>query len=45
LYDLKCHGSVAAKGFMNPEGVIVYHVAANTSFKKTIEKDSEPKGK
>lgn len=37
LYDLKCHGSVAAKGFKNPEGIIVYHVAANTRFKKTIE--------
>ena len=43
LYDLKCHGSVAAKGFMNPEGVIVYHVAANTSFKKTIEDDHKHK--
>jgi hypothetical protein len=28
---------------MNPEGVIVYHVAANTSFKKTIEDDHKHK--
>jgi hypothetical protein len=38
-------GSVAAPGFMNPEGVVVYHEAARTMFKKTLEKDSEPKGK
>ena len=38
-------GSVAAPGFMRPEGVVVYHVAANRYFKKTIEKDEEPKGK
>ena len=45
LYNLKCHGSVAAKGFSNPEGIVVYHTAAQVGFKKTIEKDSEPKGK
>lgn len=27
------HGSVAAKGFMNPEGIMVYHTAANQYFK------------
>jgi hypothetical protein len=37
-------GSKAAHGFMNPEGVVVYHTAANMSFKKTIEKDEQPKG-
>ena len=30
---------------MNPEGVVVFHVAANLCFKKTLEKDEEPKGK
>lgn len=38
-------GSVAAPGFTNPEGVVVYHAASRTMFKKTIEKDEEPKGK
>lgn len=26
-----------------PEGVIVFHSAANLCFKKTLEKDEEPK--
>jgi hypothetical protein len=28
---------------MKPEGIVVFHVAANAGFKKTIEKDHEPK--
>lgn len=44
LFDLKQFGSVAAPGFMNPEGVIVFHRASNTLFKQTLERDSEPKG-
>lgn len=36
-------GSRAAPGFMNPEGVVVFHVAARIGFKKTIEKDELPK--
>ena len=42
---LSALGSAAAPGFMRPEGVIVYHVAANMYFKKTIEKDAEWKGR
>ena len=38
-------GSCAAPGFMNPEGIVCYHVAAGVGFKITIEKDEEPKGK
>lgn len=38
-------GSYAAPGFMKPEGIIVYHVASGSFFKKTIEKDDEPKSK
>jgi hypothetical protein len=38
-------GSVAAPGFMKPEGIIIYHVASGYLFKKTLEKDEEPKGK
>lgn len=45
LAGLDFDGSVAAPGFMKPEGVVVFHVAGNFGFKKTIEKDSEPKGK
>jgi len=40
---LKCDGSFAAKGFMNPEGIVAYHIAAGIGFKKTIEKDNQPK--
>ena len=45
LDALQKHGSVAAPGFAKPEGVIIYHVAANLYFKKTIERDTEWKGK
>lgn len=30
---------------MKPEGIVVFHVAGGYLFKKTIEKDEEPKGK
>jgi len=42
---LKVEGSMAVPGYMNPEGVIAFHVAGNVSFKVTIQKDEEPKGK
>ncbi len=45
LESLKQNGSVASPGFMKPEGVVIYHVAASSYFKKTIEKDEEWKGK
>lgn len=45
LASLRRHGSSAAPGFMRPEGVVVYHHAANIMFKKTLEKDAAPKGK
>jgi hypothetical protein len=38
-------GSRAAPGFMKPEGIIVFHAASGSLFKKTIERDSEPKSK
>jgi hypothetical protein len=41
---LKIHGSSAAPGFKRPEGIIIYHVAGNLYFKKTIEKDEKHKG-
>ena len=42
--DLIFHGSVAASGFMKPEGIIVFHTAANIGFKITCENDEKPKG-
>lgn len=39
LDSLRVDGSRAAPGFMQPEGVIVYHTAARTMFKKTLEGD------
>lgn len=36
-------GSKAAPGFMDPEGIVVYHSAAGVGFKKTIKKDDTPK--
>jgi len=45
IEELKSKGSAAAPGFMNPEGLIVYHTAGNLYFKKTIEKDESPKSK
>lgn len=44
LEMLKGFGSSAAPGFMNPEGVIVFHKASGKTFKYTIENDEEPKG-
>lgn len=38
------NGSVAAPGFMDPEGVVIYHVASRMLFKKTIVGDEKPKG-
>lgn len=45
LDDLRKNGSSAAPGYMRPEGVIVFHLAGNVGFKKTLEKDDEWKGK
>jgi hypothetical protein len=36
---LGAHGSYAAPGFMNPEGIIAWHAAANVGFKKTLGDD------
>lgn len=40
---LRDRGSYAAPGFMKPEGVVVFHMAGNVGFKKTLEKDEMPK--
>jgi hypothetical protein len=44
LYNLCLNGSEASKGFMKPEGIIIYHTVGGYCFKKTIEKDHLPKG-
>lgn len=43
LEGLRLNGSLAAPGFMKPEGIVCYHVASGVAFKATIEKDCEPK--
>lgn len=43
LDGLRESGSHAAPGFMKPEGIVVFHTAANIGFKKTLEKDDIPK--
>lgn len=40
---LRIGGSYAAPGFMKPEGIVVFHTAAQIGFKKTLEKDEVPK--
>jgi hypothetical protein len=45
IKTMKEQGSIAVKGFMKPEGVVIYHKTLNGYFKKTIEKDEEWKGK
>ena len=45
LDALAMGGSVAAPGFMHPEGIIIYHAQGNLLFKKTIEKDDGPKSR
>ena len=43
IQGLRDNGSLAAIGFAKPEGIIVFHTAANSGFKVTLEKDEEPK--
>jgi hypothetical protein len=40
---LKENGSAAMPGYMNPEGIVVFHSAANIGFKMTCENDEKPK--
>jgi hypothetical protein len=40
---LKVHGSMAAPGYKFPEGIVIFHVAGNVGFKKTIADDEMPK--
>lgn len=40
---LRTLGSVAAPGFMDPEGIVAWHDAGRVLFKKTLKKDEAPK--
>jgi hypothetical protein len=44
IVNLLIKGSVAAPGFRDPEGVVVFHEAANHYFKVTCKNDEKPKG-
>jgi hypothetical protein len=45
MSHLREYGSVAAPGFRRPEGIVIFHTASGTLFKKTLENDDQPKGK
>lgn len=44
LIVLRAQGSIAAPGFTNPEGIVIYHTASRQLYKKLLEKDELPKG-
>jgi hypothetical protein len=44
LSRLRKQGSAAVAGYDRPEGVVIYHKAANTLFKVTLENDEMSKG-
>ena len=44
LERLRTDGSIAKKGYMNPEGIIIFHTALNGYFKVTLENDELHKG-
>jgi hypothetical protein len=43
IESLRVNGSVAAPGFMRPEGIVIYHIQGNFGLKKTLEHDELPK--
>ena len=43
LEMLRTKGSVAVPGYMNPEGIVIFHTAAGHYFKVTLEHDEMPK--
>jgi hypothetical protein len=44
LTELKQYGSVAAYGFMNPEGIVIYDTQSGVGYKKTFDYDDTGKG-
>ncbi len=45
MQTLAGHGSLAAPGFMKPEGIVIFHAQGNVAFKKTFDKDNAGKGR
>ncbi len=43
MNTLREKGSLAQPGFMNPEGIVIFHIAGNLGFKKTLKDDETPK--
>ena len=43
IKKLELNGSVCSSGFMQPEGIMIYHTASGKIFKKTIKDDASPK--
>jgi hypothetical protein len=39
VFELKEKGSLAAPGFMDPEGIVMFHRASGVAFKKTFDYD------
>lgn len=39
MSNLLFDGSVAVPGYMNPEGIVIFHTASNTLYKKTFDND------
>lgn len=44
LDDLRRNGSKAAPGFMQPEGIVIFHTASRQVYKVTLDNDQLPKG-
>ena len=44
LDELSKNGSVAAPGFMDPEGIVIFHTASQQLYKKFLKNDELPKG-
>lgn len=44
LLQLSLNGSQAVPGFMEPEGVVIFHTASRHLYKYTIRGDEKPKG-
>ena len=45
LDRLAVEGSLAAPGYMDPEGIVIFHTASGYLFKKTLKDDEGGKGK
>lgn len=41
LFNLQVNGSVAAPGFTNPEGIMIYHTKGQCYFKKTFDDNAK----